>query len=100
MSTDPAPALSATITEIAGVLARAWVEGLRQELHRDGRKMTGGWPGTLGEAKVRALRGLPKELAQRGVHQPLVAADYDRASKELYAVARKAWLGSAIPDEP
>jgi hypothetical protein len=101
MSTLPAPGpLDLAIAEIAETLAHAWVDGLKSELARDGRKMTGGWPGTLGEAKMRALRGLPRELAQRGLAQPLVPADYDRASKALYAVARKAWLGAAEPDDP
>ncbi|CAN5469436.1 hypothetical protein BH09MYX1_BH09MYX1_63360 [soil metagenome] len=60
--------------------------------------MTGGWPGTIAEAKLHAMRKLPGELERRGLG-PAKSAHFDRTSKELYAVARKAWLVDADPGD-
>ncbi len=91
-------AIEAVLPEIAQGIALAWVAGLRDQLRREGRRMTGGWPGTIAEAKLHAMRKLPGELERRGLGPPL-AAHYDKTSKTLYAAARKAWLVDADPGD-
>lgn len=68
--------------EIAG---RDWAAAVRMALHNEGRRASGGWPGTLSEARAQLLRAMgpdvsppPDELA--------------RLARILYSAARESWL--------
>jgi hypothetical protein len=79
-------------------VAAAWVESWRAALRRDGRAMSGGWPGTIPEARALLVRSLTPELAKRGLSSP-PADRLARASRDTYAAARRAWLAASIPEE-
>jgi len=74
-------------------LGKQWAQGLRSELQIEGRRIVGGWPGTLSEARHRV-----------SVHctgsDPKVANAYSAEEREslarsVYARARSEWLSLA-----
>ncbi len=63
-----------------------WADAVRGRLRAEGRRISGMWPGTLGEARVRARRILARaldEAAPRDVREQVARA--------LYAAARRDW---------
>ncbi|MET0413659.1 MAG: hypothetical protein ABW217_20285 [Polyangiaceae bacterium] len=72
-------------------LGRSWANDLHAALVREKRRASGGWPGTLGEARVhvaRALRCQGMRLAS--------VQESEGAARIVYASARSAW--NAIRD--
>jgi hypothetical protein len=88
----------ALLTESAVALGRTWAEEQRASLHRDGRAASGGWPGTLREARMRVERLLlqasisPRSLAL------VTADDREEAARAAYASARQEWCRRAEPE--
>ena len=78
------------LEEAALEAARTWVNRCVEDLERDGRRIEGGWPGTLNEA-----RGLCAELAASTLaHFSMIAlarGELDRAAHVTYVEARRLW---------
>ena len=90
-----APAISkpptAETTE-ANIVADAlrWTHEWSARLREDGRSMTGGWPGTMSEARER--------VAAFTTSAPTEAGALEKLTKLSYATAKKAWLSKAQAD--
>ncbi|HEY2366896.1 MAG TPA: hypothetical protein VGH87_10935 [Polyangiaceae bacterium] len=76
---------AATALADSQAVGEAWVEHVRLDLRRDNRRVSGGWPGTMREA--RALT-----LAHFGALGP---EDLERVVHAVYARARRLWLAEA-----
>ena len=73
----------------------AWVASWRDSLAKDGRPVEGGWPGTIGEARAWVQSRVAPGLTQRGLPQP-TREGATQAARDLYSVARTAWLSEAV----
>jgi hypothetical protein len=73
---------------LAGEVADAWIDSWVRDLAHDGRVMSGGWPGTLSEARERVC------LVLGGDHG-LDREALDRLTKLTYATARARWRARA-----
>jgi hypothetical protein len=96
-ASDPArPALrQVLLAQTAQAEAIAWTAWWRNELRRQNRPVSGGWPGTLSEARVRVARRIAVE------HGPTLAAtrnEVESAAREAYGAARDAWNDSREPE--
>ena len=88
----------ALLTEASLAIGEGWARTFRDELRSEGRSATGGWPGTLPEARARVWAFFGAELTKRNL--PLLTreelgwtahATYDKAKRDwLRAQARKA----------
>ena len=70
-------------------LGHAWAEELRAALHREGRSATGGWPGTMREARRRCAA-----YGALGVG----GQDPEGFARAMNAAARRHWL--VLRDRP
>jgi hypothetical protein len=87
-------ALDVLLSECVDVVCAAWVSSWRKALQKEGRAMQGGWPGTKAEARARILQFVGAELTRK--HLPFPTPEQlDKASAEVYAAARRAWLAEA-----
>jgi hypothetical protein len=71
--------------------ARAWATACRVELAREGRRVEGGWPGTLPEARVRAGAQAARALSERSM-STLTHDELGRVARITYDEARRSWL--------
>ena len=85
-------------------LGASWALDACQDAVQSGRRLEGGWPGTVPEARMRVLQELTRELAEQGLtplsHTELVAATagaYERAKRDwqLAAKSRHAAVSAA-----
>jgi hypothetical protein len=85
------------LRERALALGVAWAKSTGEELRRQRRRVTGGWPGTLREARARARAHFTSADAWRacGVLTP---EEFETAARLTYACARSEWLTRAMPD--
>lgn len=70
--------------------ARSWARAYCAELARDGRRLEGGWPGTIREARTRAAA----EAARVLVHESMSGLTHDelgRLARLTYDEARRSW---------
>ncbi len=70
--------------DMAAAAGRLWADSVRASLEAEGRPVSGGWPGTMSEARAR----LPDDLG-RG----LESEEVSRLTRVLYHAARDSWLG-------
>lgn len=75
----------------------AWVECVRLDLHADDREATGGWPGTMREARARTFAHFSSDPVV-GRHGALTADELERAVRVVYERARVKWLAFARAD--
>ena len=68
----------------------AWAGSVRTLLREEGRPATGGWPGTMSEARAR----IPHHLG-RG----LGAVELAHLAKVLYRAAKDSWHRSTMPED-
>ena len=72
--------------------ARSWAQAYCAELVRAGRRVEGGWPGTIREARAQAAmegeRVLRKESMAKLTHEEL-----DRLARMTFDEARRCWAG-------
>jgi len=81
----------ALLEEAPLALGETWANSRRDELRREGRSASGGWPGTMREARARVMELLGRELALR--HLPLLTSDeLGLAARAAYSAARRVWL--------
>lgn len=78
------------VARVASAAAAAWTAATFAELARESRPVTGGWPGTLSEARARAAAESMGALT----HEELV-----QAARLTNAEARRAWLENRVADE-
>ena len=85
---------------VAGSLAvgDAWVARVRRDLRKDNRAPTGGWPGTMREARAATYAHFADADAVRRYGAP-TASELELAARTAYDHARKQWLASASVDE-
>ncbi len=75
---------------IVAALGRAWERELSDAVRNEGRAVSGGWPGTMSEARMRVANCLEPEL---------VALDRESLARDVYAAARSAWRSRATRDD-
>jgi hypothetical protein len=68
-----------------------WAKWWKSELRRQGRAVSGGWPGTLSEARARLLEAVVGDLRGVGVAE-LTFEEREHGARVLYATARRKWL--------
>jgi len=71
-----------------------WARGWRDELQSDHRRASGGWPGTIAQARVCARAHLSAELARLRLAAPS-PTELEQAARLTYARARTVWLALA-----
>lgn len=71
------------VDSLAVDAGRAWAGTVRQLLHEEGRAATGGWPGTMTEARARA--------SQLDSATSLSPQERVRLARILYAAAKTSW---------
>jgi hypothetical protein len=70
----------------------AWALDWSNTLHGEGRSVSGGWPGTLSEARSRVAACVAKRF---GMTRRVSAEELESLTRRAYAAARKAWLARA-----
>lgn len=70
--------------------ALRWTLEWSARLREDGRSMTGGWPGTMSEARERVAAYTTTTHTEAG--------SLEKLTKLSYATAKKAWLSKAQAD--
>lgn len=76
----------------------SWARRCREALLQQGRAASGGWPGTLSEARAIAtasLAGMPAGSTDNNGY-----GDREAFARLINACARRAWLGSAQKEPP
>src|SRR3954466_2451286 len=83
------------IEERPPALGVTWAADACDDVAQSGRRLEGGWPGTVPEARMRVLQELTRELAEQGLpplsHIELVAATagaYERAKRDWQLAAK------------
>jgi hypothetical protein len=85
-----AEARGVLLDKIAFEAARTWAEACRAELAREGRRVEGGWPGTMPEARTRAAGEATRALALRSM-SALTHEELGRLARITYDEARRSW---------
>ena len=93
------PARPAPIARPTSALERAvdaagetWAVDWANTLHGEGRPVSGGWPGTLSEARGRVAACIAKRV---GPARRIGPEELELLARRAYAAARKAWLARA-----
>jgi len=73
------------------VLGASWAKDSCEDAQRQGRRLEGGWPGTVPEARARVLWGLDAELMSRGMAR-LSSTELGTATTAAYDRAKRDWL--------
>ena len=96
---SPSPeSLSEPIRGRAELVGREWANEIKASIILERRRASGGWPGTLSEARARVLVSLLPWLQRNG--QPTVSSqEREGAARLVYASARSAWMETREPDD-
>jgi len=86
---DATPARLALLRETAGAAGGSWAKLRRDALAREGRHVSGGWPGTISEARSFAASFATTE---RRVAPALTREELTWLARATYAHARRDWL--------
>lgn len=84
----------ALLREASEAIGARWVLDYSASVQQSGRRIEGGWPGTLPEARSRVLASLPQELSSRGA-PPLSPQELVVASAAASAEAKRRWRVAA-----
>lgn len=79
-------------------LGDAWVEHVKLDLRHEKREVTGGWPGTLREARARAYAHFTDDATIER-HGVLTHDELEHAVRAVYDHARARWLAAARTDD-
>ena len=90
---------STLLAQGAILAGHQWAQHCRDDLRQQGRRVIGGWPGTLSEARARARAHSSAELRRLGLAQ-LTFEELERLAHTTYASARDYWLSRAEREEP
>ena len=95
MTATRAPTALERAVDAAG---QAWALDWSNVLSGEGRAVSGGWPGTLSEARGRVAACVAKRV---GPVRRVSAEELESLARRAYAAARKAWLARAelVDDE-
>lgn len=74
--------------------ARAWTRAYCAELVREGRRVEGGWPGTIREARAHAATEGAIVLSKQSM-TALTHDELDRLTRITHLEARRFWAGKA-----
>ena len=96
--TDDNPARRTLLADASRSVGKTWAKGWFDELHREGRPVTGGWPGTMSEARGRA-RAHVEALFNRRSLPPVTHNELAEAARITYDHAKALWLVGRINDE-
>jgi hypothetical protein len=80
-------------------MADQWVDTWRVQLSGQGRRLVGGWPGTVPEALALVRVHLARTIGSARL-AALGAQDVDRLARLAYARARQQWLANAERELP
>ena len=84
-----------TILERAAAhAAQTWAEACFAALAQEGRRVDGGWPGTIREARTRFAAEATRALAGQAMAL-LTHDELDRLAQATYEEARRMWLRSS-----
>jgi hypothetical protein len=79
-------------------VGRTWAMGMFDDLQRDGRAVSGGWPGTMSEARGRARVFADAALSRQSL-PPITHVELAEAARVTYDSAKALWFGSRVRDE-
>jgi hypothetical protein len=82
----------------AAVEGQTWAREMRSSIHEQSRRATGGWPGTITEARARLVEFVLPRLARDGGSAATSEA-LQQATRVLYASARTAWLAQCARED-
>ncbi|MCC6666371.1 MAG: hypothetical protein IT375_21640 [Polyangiaceae bacterium] len=89
---DPdGPRLRDAIDREVDAIGRAWADSAIAAFRSEGRSITGGWPGTMSEARAR-VSGCGRGASRRA--EP----DREALARRAYVVAKATWLRRTAPD--
>jgi hypothetical protein len=88
------------LAENAAALGRSWAEACRHDLQREGRPVSGGWPGTLSEARARVWQMLVGATGTRSARVDITEAERELAVRTAYRSARDEWRRHSAPEDP
>jgi hypothetical protein len=94
----PANELNEVTRGRAEQVGRLWAAGLRASLVNEKRRASGGWPGTMREARTHVAISLIPWLHSNG-EAPVTSLQCEGAARLVYASARKMWLENRDPEE-
>jgi hypothetical protein len=86
------------VDRAARTTGEEWAHARVAELGGEGRSASGGWPGTITEARSRVLPALSRVLARERLGPPALT-EIDGAARTAYARARAVWGALAKADE-
>jgi hypothetical protein len=86
---DASPARVALLRETAGAAGASWAKLRREALVSEGRTASGGWPGTMSEARSFAATFA---TTTRRVAPALTRDELTWLARATYAHARRDWL--------
>lgn len=86
------------VARVAQVAAAAWIASYFDALARESRTVSGGWPGTLSEARARASAAAARALAAESM-PALTHDELAHAARLTNAEARRAWQRSCVAEE-
>ena len=87
------PELAELVPSVSTTLGEAWARDVTSALRAQTRGIIGAWPGTLREARLRVLAGLP--AVRRSTFDP---AALDTLARAVYDAARRSWDAVSEPD--
>lgn len=74
--------------------ATSWATASCDALTREGRRVEGGWPGTIREARARGVAEATRALAAQAMGAP-TSDERDRITRVTYEQARRSWAALA-----
>jgi hypothetical protein len=80
------------LERVVDAAGEAWALDWSSALHGEGRSVSGGWPGTLSEARGRVAACLAR---RPNVTRRVSAEELESLARRAYAAAKKAWLARA-----
>jgi hypothetical protein len=89
---QPLGAPSSSLERAVDAAGEAWAVAWANTLHGEGRPVSGGWPGTLSEARGRVAACISKRV---GAARRIGPEELEQLARRAYAAARKAWLARA-----
>src|SRR5262249_50842244 len=87
------------IEETAIALGQTWARDCRRDLHREGRAASGGWPGTMNEARAIVGHAFIARMRSRGM-SAITEQEHALAVRTAYASARSEWCRHVDPEGP
>lgn len=78
---------------LAIAIGEEWAASCAHALREQRRRVAGGWPGTMTEARARALATFARSFGGTPTAETLLAV-----SRAAYGVARTRWMAVAEPD--